>query len=425
VSPTPPWPPTALPWSPILDGVEREVAQDLLRDIAGLLRDPARYDDASLMHGSAGAALCLGYLGTAWKDAQLAADAVSLLTRATEEMAASPGLGLGLARGATGLGWAIEHVRREFLWTSEGDPNEALDEILAKHVDVNSQNHPLGLLDGMSGIGVYFIERLGTRPALPVLERILLCLVEAREGKMGFGRTWWTPPVFVHESLRASRRPFGHYDLGVAHGVPGIMGLLGQLARVGVGHSLVVGMLRRGIAWLLSKRLGNAMASLPRFHGTNVRAVVGPQTWEYGSISTAAVLHLATLAAGDSGRAAELLDWVRAATPRLAEEHPAAEAGLCRGAAGLGHVYNRLFHRTGDPWFAEQARRWLRQSLESLCAVRSSWREAAPGLDLMTGLAGSALVLLAATLDQEPAWDRCLLLSPPSCAGPPMAPRPS
>jgi hypothetical protein len=103
------------------------------------------------------------------------------------------------------------------------------------------------------------------------------------------------------------------------------------------------------------------------------------------------------------------------------------DAGLCHGAAGLGHLFNRLFQATGEPVLAEAARFWLEQAL----ALRRPGRGfggyearirggdgaptwvAEPGL--LTGAAGIALALLAATAPVEPAWDRFLLVAvPPS-----------
>lgn len=223
------------------------------------------------MHGAAGTALCLAYLATARQDVALADAAVGLINRSTEGFGGAPRSPHSLARGATGLSWVIEHLRMEFLWAAEDDPSDHFDHLVADHVDMTSDGDPLGLLEGVSGMGLYFIERLANRPLPSVLERILLCLAVACDSRMGFGHTWWTPPAVIPEAERAAR-PFGHYDLGVAYGIPGIIGFLGQLAALGVGHSLVTGILRRAVPWVLSKRLNDGRLTLPRFSGTNVPA---------------------------------------------------------------------------------------------------------------------------------------------------------
>ena len=41
-----------------------------------------------------------------------------------------------------------------------------------------------------------------------------------------------------------------------------------------------------------------------------------------------------------------------------------ADACLCHGAAGLGHIFHRIFLWTGDPALEDAARRWLGHALE-------------------------------------------------------------
>ena len=40
------------------------------------------------------------------------------------------------------------------------------------------------------------------------------------------------------------------------------------------------------------------------------------------------------------------------------------DAGLCHGAAGLGHVFNRLFQATGEQRLALAAREWFSVALD-------------------------------------------------------------
>jgi hypothetical protein len=101
------------------------------------------------------------------------------------------------------------------------------------------------------------------------------------------------------------------------------------------------------------------------------------------------------------------------------------DAGLCHGAAGLAHLFNRMFQATGDPALGEAARGWYARTLDARrpgrgiggIAARVSESDggsrwvADPGL--LTGAAGVALALLAGVSSVDPAWDRLLLVSPP------------
>jgi hypothetical protein len=98
-----------------------------------------------------------------------------------------------------------------------------------------------------------------------------------------------------------------------------------------------------------------------------------------------------------------------------------SDAGICHGAAGIGHLLNRFFQSTGDPRFADSARAWLEAALrlrrpgEGIDGYLHFMHEpgkasrwlAEPGI--LTGAAGIGLTLLAASGACEPRWDRFLL----------------
>ena len=100
---------------------------------------------------------------------------------------------------------------------------------------------------------------------------------------------------------------------------------------------------------------------------------------------------------------------------------------MCHGAAGLAHVFNRLFQATGDESFLMAARYWFERTLELRrpgegIAGFSAYRPPNDGQEeywddqvgILEGAAGIALALLAATTEIEPEWDRMLLLSVPA-----------
>jgi lantibiotic modifying enzyme len=96
------------------------------------------------------------------------------------------------------------------------------------------------------------------------------------------------------------------------------------------------------------------------------------------------------------------------------------DPGLCHGASGLAHTFNRLFQSTGDGDCLGAARHWLSVAVqmrndEGLAGYaawgasgRARW-DAERGL--LEGIAGIGLALVAAITAENPAWDRCLLLA--------------
>src|SRR5262249_2093599 len=87
------------------------------------------------------------------------------------------------------------------------------------------------LISGLVGFGVYALERMtpgadATRLAAVVcLERVINRLAETAEHRAE-GITWWTNPAWLPPETRP-RWPPGYYNVGLAHGVPGVIALLG------------------------------------------------------------------------------------------------------------------------------------------------------------------------------------------------------
>jgi hypothetical protein len=130
-------------------------------------------------------------------------------------------------------------------------------------------------------------------------------------------------------------------------------------------------------------------------------------------------------AAGRPDWADSALALARQAAGRARLSAGVSDAGFCHGAAGAGHMFNRLYQATGESPLGDAARFWFDQTL----ALRQPGRGIAgfatrvpddagsvrwaPMPGLIDGASGIALALLAAASPQEPYWDGILLLSNP------------
>jgi class I lanthipeptide synthase len=146
--------------------------------------------------------------------------------------------------------------------------------------------------------------------------------------------------------------------------------------------------------------------------------------WCYGDPGIATALLMAARGVGNAG-------WEQTAVALAcrAAERPASETGVvngafCHGAAGLAHLYNRMYQATGEPMLGRAAVYWLERTVDFYrlardkggAWVRGRWDEKPwtwTGIELVEGAAGVALVLLAAATSVEPVWDRMFLVSAP------------
>ena len=323
---------------------------------------------------------------------------------------------VGLFGGWAGLGWLVRHL---------GGDDEFVETQVGRHVGSALEAWPRAfgydLISGLVGIGVHFTERLPNEGAEAGLVRVL-DLLEDSAVEVGDGITWFTEPDLLPEWQR-ERAPEGYYNLGVAHGVPGVMWLLGKLCVHGVAPERAGALLRGALRWLLSVHPDPRTPDLPSWIAPGVRREPNRRmAWCYGPLGAAAVVWQAAREAGDS--AGE--EWGRELASACAGVGPAQshnrDAGLCHGAAGNTQIFHRLYRRTGDEQFREAALVWLEEALTyrkpgiGVGGFRT-WAEVNGGqgwvddASFLGGSTGIGLALLAAITDTDPAWDRLLLLS--------------
>jgi lantibiotic biosynthesis protein len=414
-------------WSPILTA---EAADRALRVVDGIAADlRAALDEPrpetptwhrrgpSLAGGDAGLAFFFAYLDRARPDQGYDDIAMELLERAidtTGEVQAPP----GFYGGFSGVAWTLEHLRGRLFEDDGEDPGEEVASALGEHVALSPWRGHYDLISGLVGFGVYALERLPLAGGRECLERVVARLRETAERRPDGGVTWRTgPDLLLDRELEAF--PEGNFNLGVAHGVPGVIAVLAQACAAGVdARDLLDG----AVAWLLAQKLPAGSES---FFSYNVAPGVEPKSsrlaWCYGDLGIAASLLVAARAVGEAEWEREAIAIARGCAARPQESSGVIDAGICHGAGGAAHLFNRLYQATGEPVFRDAALAWIERMLAhhqpgkgvggfEMWVVGEgeelAWRSD-PGF--LTGSSGVGLALLAAATPVEPEWDRILL----------------
>lgn len=430
----------ALPsaWPLLANEAQRSKIFAILEELEEKLGPVFSKDGPSLAEGAAGRALFLGYLSRLSGKASAAKASMAVMGHAVEHLGEAEGA--GFFDGYAGIAWAMEHLQAQVyvpagLDTEEEDGNQEVDEVLLDLLSRSEWKSDLHLTGGLVGYGVYALERLEKPEAKRILGRILDHL-ESTAIVFGKGLSWWTSPDRLAE-WQQENSPDGYYNLGLAHGVPGVLLLLAAMKARGVESERSGALLEKGMAWMWDQ-----VQPLPlsRCGGDCVDGCVGAWVnagddvadltasriaWCYGDLGV-------SLALWQVGRLSGCLDWenkalevARTAAARPFESSGVMDAGLCHGSAGNVLLFLRHFQNTGEECFRDAALRYLDKAIAchrpgrpfaGFAAFRpDSERHAPRNLyqptgGLMEGASGVGLALLAA-VGVEPVWDRMMLLS--------------
>jgi class I lanthipeptide synthase len=425
-----------LTWRPLVGEEALAEACQLIREIADQGLAPFLPEDdapglaeapqsqlATLGRGYAGMSLFYAHLArTNLGKPHDSVVAQRLLNWSIDILAAQP-LKPYLFAGFTGTAWVNQYLGQLSGLDGPDDPNAEVDLVLANFLNGRAREGPYDLIVGLVGYGVYALERLPRPAALDSLEAIVGALGKlARHSKDGV--TWHTDRRYMDPEDR-KRWPGGWFDLGLAHGVPGVIVFLARCHAAGIARALVSPMLEGAVDWLLSTRLPpNQAAIFPYMLEADVLAApLGRLGWCYGDLGIAMALLIAGGCNGQDRWTEEAIKIACTCVQRAPEKAVVIEAGLCHGAAGVAQIYARLHEQTGISLFASSARHWYaqvfayRNHVEGILGFARYERDDdgtlrwIPDPGFLTGVSGIGLALLSGVTDEPPAWDRLLLLS--------------
>ena len=404
-----------MPWKPLLTGDEADRAISVAREVGDAL---ARVDEKevgpSLAGGAAGIGLFYAALGQATGDEKATETALSLLDYVAEQVGTAEQFDPTFYGSHVGAGFAYAVLEGTLIEPDDGDSD--IDEMVSRLLGVSPWIN-YDLIHGVVGLGVYALTRL---PRAQAREQVLATIERLRETakETPEGLSWWTDPKVVTPQ-RAEMYPTGYYDYCLAHGNAGVVGFLARAVTAGIEEARP--MLESATRWLVASRLPSGV--FPGMAGPGEEPKGTRTAWCYGDPGVVTALFAAGEALDDDEVRNVALDTAADCINRGPAEAGVVDAGICHGTAGIAHIFNRLWQASGDDRFAELARYWIRYTLDNRVDIDFAGFPSMSGFDqpegptlkpspgLLEGAAGVGLVLLAAASDDEPLWDRMLLLS--------------
>lgn len=394
-------------WRPVLRGETAIAARGAL---AAIMAEIDRVPDAGRC--PADVALFWAYAAGASDDAATQAGydaAVAQLVAAVDVKKR-----FALHQGLAGTGWILSHL-------SDGKIAgiTAIDDSLLRLLDTPPPwTESFDFLHGIAGLAVYFLERLaaGAPRAAEAIARVVDHLDAAAE-RSPAGTTWFSTPQQIGFDWERII-PRGCYNCGVAHGVPGIVAALARVAIASpiddATRSRARALATEGIRWMRSVELPpTPRGRFPNWIAPGAEPYVTRPGWCYGDPGIAVVLWAAAARLGEPVE--RWVELAREFASRPVDAVEIAAPGLCHGAIGLAHLVNRCFQATGEPVFSDAANAWIELALARRAPARGpggfhmEYDETSVGAqDLLGGVSGIGLALLAALGTAVPDWDRLL-----------------
>jgi hypothetical protein len=400
------------PWHQLLTGTQRESALDAITSLTRTFSDETNAD-LSLATGAAGQALARIVLATTHGDHHAAAAAAELDRSAA--LLATESLDASLYSGFPGIAWATEMASGDVPSRPAEQDLARVDQTIVSLLRRYPATEPLGLADGLAGLGVYALARW-PRPAAASSLASIVERLAGRARRDADGIFWPPAPRAPATRPAAAASQAGHppcacRDGGGGGGMPGLIAFLARVHRLGVATRTVRPLLDGAVRRLLTRPQGGP-GWLDSDLGAAVALLLAARDMDEPAWTLAGTeLALRGAKSADSD----------ARPDRQAPGQPAAgpaNTGLCHGTAGLAHLLHRACQLTGHPDLADAARHWMTRTI-TLTRTSASATPGHPhpaGSGLMHGTAGVVLVIHAGCFPEEPRWDQMLLVSTPAGA---------
>ena len=405
-------------------GIKKSLAKQVDAIARQILDKTTELNETGLLGGKAGIVLLFAYLSKLFPEKEYLNNTHQLLDELSDVLA-NDELDYNMSGGVAGIAFAFQHLRNIGLLDKSNDLNlSELDEFIDLGVDNDFTNSNWDPLHGMTGLGIYFLERNTETGEKKWLEKIVDHLAAMRT-PVGEYKLWITPGF---EKISND-----NYNFGMAHGMPGVLSFLAQVYARGIKQKEIEELITSSLPFLLQHEFDDdsvccfpiAIDVVPK---ENTEAPFSRHAWCYGDLCMAnALIHCGKALYGNDPMAAgwkdKGIEIALKTTHRTFENAGCTDAPFCHGTTGLAHQYNRLYKLTGNEVFKNARENWLQITQEHFYKPgegaggyyfrtfnkEKDVFEMSSQFGLLEGSAGIALVYLSCLYDIKPGWDAIFL----------------
>ena len=226
----------------ISPGINRSLAKQVDTIAQQLLDKKTDLDETGLLGGKAGIVLLFAYLSKLFPEKEYLNNTLQYLDELSDALA-NDELDYNMSGGVAGIAFVFQHLRNMGLLDKSDDLNlSELDEFIDLGIDNDFTNGNWDPLHGMTGLGIYFLERNKETGEKKYLEKIVDHLAAMRT-PVGEYKVWITPG---YEKISND-----NYNFGMAHGMPGVLSFLAQVYARGIKQKEIEEMISSCLPFLL------------------------------------------------------------------------------------------------------------------------------------------------------------------------------
>jgi len=319
----------------------------------------------------------------------------------------------GSSSGLAGWAWSLAYLKsiemidfpRGFL---KGIDHAAIEEVVEK---ISTQDYDP--LHGSIGLGLYLLKRKKRKVVSKIIHSLNDSKIEDE-----FGIKWIKNRYKVDEVI----------DLGLAHGIIGILYFLSKCYKEGVNKRISKTLINGVIKYLKSiiqdfSQAGSFFPNSIRKDFTEVTPSKSRLAWCYGDLTILYTLFQTAIIIQDEELKKSVIARLIITAKRDKEsENFVEDSVFCHGTSGIAHLYNKLWKQTQQLEFRNASLYWLQETINANInnsnaegykfMIRNNNKEKIFNLSsgLLEGICGVGLVYISFLTKGDSNWDECLLL---------------
>ncbi|WDE01272.1 lanthionine synthetase C family protein [Thalassomonas actiniarum] len=321
-----------------------------------------------------------------------------------------------LSSGLSGQGWLLEYLNQAQGDDYDPEMCEEIDSLLQESLSQTPWPGEIEMVLGLGGVAVYAARRLLKSPSADLFETLVSHFEQAAVQVTEHTLTWSQPADSVYR-FNKEEKETPEFNLGLAHGVPGIIAALLPALKIPALHQRSKSLLLQSCDWLMAQELDKH--KLGSCFGSSCNEQhISRLGWCYGDLTIA--LTLARV-----GQALELPSYLEKAKEislhaagRDQDNGMVNDAGLCHGSAGIALVFQLLHQHLGEEKLLHTANKWLditlddyrEKGLKGFYMFSGVTKEHEEDTGLLMGYTGIGLCLLSA-LTGDTDWVDSLLMA--------------